>query len=107
MCGIVGYIGSRQAPEICINGLRQLQYRGYDLIGLATVQDGQVHVRTATGKPEAMDQLLTSEPLTGTLGIGHSTWSDQGKASAQDAHPHLSSSQRIAVALSGTVENHQ
>jgi glucosamine--fructose-6-phosphate aminotransferase (isomerizing) len=107
MCGIVGYIGSRQAPEICTAGLRQLQYRGYDLIGLATVQDGQVHVRTAAGKPEAMDQLLASEPLTGTLGIGHSTWSDRGKASAQDAHPHLSSSHRIAVALSGTVGNHQ
>ncbi len=108
MCGIVGYIGFRQAPEICLAGLGRLEYRGYDSAGLAVITDnGQLDVRKVVGKIAALRELLQSQPLAGTIGIGHTRWATHGKPSVENSHPHLSCDGRIAVVHNGIIENYQ
>jgi len=107
MCGIVGYIGKRQAPQICISGLRRLEYRGYDSAGIAVVRDGHLDVRKVVGKLDNMEELLEQEPLPGTVGIGHTRWATHGKPSVENSHPHLSSNGRVAVVHNGIIENYQ
>ncbi len=107
MCGIVGYIGTRQAPQICLAGLRRLEYRGYDSAGIAVIRDGELEVRKVIGKLDDMEAELEADPLLGTLGIGHTRWATHGKPSVENSHPHLSADGRIAVVHNGIIENYQ
>ncbi|MBW2242624.1 MAG: glutamine--fructose-6-phosphate transaminase (isomerizing) [Deltaproteobacteria bacterium] len=106
MCGIVGYVGSdRSAQEVLIDGLRRLEYRGYDSAGVAIFDGKQLAVRRAVGKLVNLDTALREEPLAGSVGIGHTRWATHGKPSEANAHPHRAGS--VAVVHNGIVENYQ
>jgi glutamine---fructose-6-phosphate transaminase (isomerizing) len=104
VCGIVGYVGHKNSAPILIDGLRRLEYRGYDSAGLA-VHDGQaIKVVRAVGKLRNLEEALTGSPLTGTTGIGHTRWATHGRVSETNAHPHVAG--EVAVIHNGIIENH-
>ena len=108
MCGIVGYVGKRRATDICVAGLRRLEYRGYDSAGVAVIgPDGQLKLTRVVGKLDNLDAELSANPLDGGLGIGHTRWATHGKPSVQNSHPHLSCDGRVAVVHNGIIENYQ
>lgn len=104
MCGIVGYIGSQQATPIVLDGLRRLEYRGYDSAGIATLHDGKIEIRRAQGKLINLENLLRERPLTGSRGIGHTRWATHGRPSETNAHPHKAGG--IVVVHNGIIENY-
>jgi len=104
MCGIVGYIGPQQATPIIFEGLRKLEYRGYDSAGIATLQPDGIAVRRSEGKLINLANLLQKEPLDGTVGIGHTRWATHGRPSETNAHPHKAGS--IVVVHNGIIENY-
>lgn len=103
MCGIVGVLGTHQAAPILVEGLKKLEYRGYDSAGIATISDGQLGRRRAMGKLTNLNDLLMHEPLTGTSGIGHTRWATHGAANTNNAHPHQRG--RVAIVHNGIIEN--
>ncbi|HKA30962.1 MAG TPA: glutamine--fructose-6-phosphate transaminase (isomerizing) [Candidatus Binatia bacterium] len=103
MCGIVGYVGPREAPPILVSGLRKLEYRGYDSAGLATISDHHVEVRRSVGKLDNLDAMLREQPLNGTPGVGHTRWATHGRPSEQNAHPHRAG--KVVVIHNGIIEN--
>jgi len=105
MCGIVGYIGPRDATPIILSGLRRLEYRGYDSAGLAVIQNGAIQVRREAGKLSRLESLIYQSPLEGKVGIGHTRWATHGEPSARNAHPHLGMTGKVVVAHNGIVEN--
>jgi glucosamine--fructose-6-phosphate aminotransferase (isomerizing) len=106
MCGIIGYVGKRAASPILLEGLRRLEYRGYDSAGVAVLQNGAFQVRKRQGKiAEGLAPLLAREPANGSLGIGHTRWATHGPPSDLNSHPHLDASGRIAVVHNGVIEN--
>lgn len=105
MCGIVGYIGEQNATPIILNGLKRLEYRGYDSAGIAVLQNGNIEVRREAGKLGKLASLVESQPIKGSLGIGHTRWATHGEPSARNAHPHLGSTKRVVVVHNGIVEN--
>jgi glucosamine--fructose-6-phosphate aminotransferase (isomerizing) len=105
MCGIVGYIGPRNATPIILNGLKRLEYRGYDSAGLAVVQDGSLQLRRDVGKLSRLQTLVDAEPIEGHVGIGHTRWATHGEPSARNAHPHLGMTGDVVVVHNGIVEN--
>jgi len=105
MCGIVGYVGPRQATSIIVEGLKRLEYRGYDSAGLAVIQDGHIVVRRDVGKLSALEELLAQEPVHGHIGIGHTRWATHGCPSQRNAHPHTDCSGEIVIIHNGIVEN--
>jgi glucosamine--fructose-6-phosphate aminotransferase (isomerizing) len=107
MCGIVGYIGGRQAADICLAGLRQLEYRGYDSAGIAVVGDDALDIRKVVGKLDNMAARLDEAPLSSTIGIGHTRWATHGRPSLENSHPHVSQNGRFAVVHNGIIENYQ
>ncbi len=104
MCGIVGYIGEQQATPIIFEGLRKLEYRGYDSAGIATLQPDGIAVRRSEGKLVNLERLLREQPLAGTIGIGHTRWATHGRPSEINAHPHKAGS--IVVVHNGIIENY-
>jgi glutamine---fructose-6-phosphate transaminase (isomerizing) len=105
MCGIIGYVGKRQAAPILLEGLRRLEYRGYDSAGVAVI-DGALAVRKKKGKiDEGLARVLQEPPLTGCLGIGHTRWATHGPPSDENSHPHLDQTGKIAVVHNGVIEN--
>ena len=106
MCGIVGYIGPQDATPIILNGLRRLEYRGYDSAGLAVVEGDKIEVRRDAGKLDRLANLVLEEPLHGQIGIGHTRWATHGEPSARNAHPHLGTSGTVVLAHNGIVENY-
>ena len=106
MCGIVGYIGNRDAASLCFSGLRRLEYRGYDSAGIAVINNNKFDVRKVVGNLNNMEESLEKKPLTGTLGIGHTRWATHGKPSIENSHPHLSNNGSIAVVHNGILENY-
>ncbi len=104
MCGIVGYIGNQQATPILLDGLRRLEYRGYDSAGLAVWNQGESRVLRCRGKLSALEELVAADPLTGSLGIGHTRWATHGRPSDENAHPHKVDG--ISVVHNGIIENH-
>jgi glucosamine--fructose-6-phosphate aminotransferase (isomerizing) len=106
MCGIVGYIGDKDAPLICLEGLRRLEYRGYDSAGVSVVVNGHLDTRKVVGKLANLAALLEQEPLHGTVGIGHTRWATHGRPSVANSHPHLSCAGDIAVVHNGIIENY-
>lgn len=105
MCGIVGYIGPRDATPIILNGLKRLEYRGYDSAGLAVLQDGVIQIRRDAGKLARLQSLVADEPLAGQLGIGHTRWATHGEPNARNAHPHIGMTGNVVVVHNGIVEN--
>ena len=105
MCGIVGYIGPRDATPIILNGLKRLEYRGYDSAGLAIVNGGQLEVRKDAGKLSQLIDLVGKSPINGAPGIGHTRWATHGAPNARNAHPHLGQTKRVVVVQNGIVEN--
>ena len=106
MCGIVGYVGPRDATPIILDGLRRLEYRGYDSAGLAVVQpDGSIGVRRQAGKLALLFDRVDAEPLAGQTGIGHTRWATHGEPSERNAHPHLGPDGEIALVHNGIIEN--
>jgi glucosamine--fructose-6-phosphate aminotransferase (isomerizing) len=105
MCGIVGYIGPRDATPIILNGLKRLGYRGYDSAGLAVVNGDQLEVRKDAGKLSQLIDLVQKSPINGAPGIGHTRWATHGVPNARNAHPHLGQTKRVVVVQNGIVEN--
>jgi glucosamine--fructose-6-phosphate aminotransferase (isomerizing) len=105
MCGIVGYVGSRAATPIILEGLKRLEYRGYDSSGIAVIDRGRIEIRRAVGKLAELACLLDRKPLAGNIGIGHTRWATHGKPSERNAHPHLDCAGDIVVIHNGIVEN--
>jgi glucosamine--fructose-6-phosphate aminotransferase (isomerizing) len=105
MCGIVGYIGDRDAVPVLLNGLKNLEYRGYDSSGIAVCGNDGINIRKREGRLLALERALDSEPLRGSLGIGHTRWATHGEPSDRNAHPHAGGS-NIAVAHNGIIENY-
>ena len=106
MCGIVGYIGPRDAAPIVMEGLRQLEYRGYDSAGLAVLDDhGELLVCREEGKLVNLEKLLLSEPIAGRVAVGHTRWATHGPPCRRNAHPHSSSDGQLVVVHNGIVEN--
>ncbi len=105
MCGIVGYIGPRQASEVLLGGLARLEYRGYDSAGVAILEGGELNVARRVGKLVNLRNALESAPVTGSVGIGHTRWATHGKPSEDNAHPHVDCTGKIAVVHNGIIEN--
>ena len=106
MCGIIGYIGEKPVVSVLIDGLRRLEYRGYDSAGVAVVRDGVVEVRRAAGKLSRLEEVLQSNPLRGEYGVGHTRWATHGRPTEENAHPHRDASGRIVVVHNGIIENY-
>jgi glucosamine--fructose-6-phosphate aminotransferase (isomerizing) len=106
MCGIVGYIGPRDATPIVLTGLKKLEYRGYDSAGLAVIQNGKIEIRRDAGKLSRLTELVNDSPIHGTPGMGHTRWATHGAPSVRNAHPHLGATGRVVVVHNGIVENY-
>jgi len=107
MCGIVGYIGSREAVPVIVDGLRRLEYRGYDSAGVAVFSNGgHLDIRRASGKLHNLEEAIRNKPLAGSYGIGHTRWATHGRPTEENAHPHRDCTGRIVVVHNGIVENY-
>src|SRR5688572_8603635 len=105
MCGIVGYVGPRDAAPIIMDGLERLEYRGYDSAGVAVLEDGQIEVRREVGKLDGLTRMVEMYPVCGNLGIGHTRWATHGAPSTRNAHPHRGMTGEVVVVHNGIVEN--
>jgi glutamine---fructose-6-phosphate transaminase (isomerizing) len=106
MCGIVGYIGERDATPIILSGLKRLEYRGYDSAGVAVLDKGNIEIRRDAGKLSQLEALVRNTPIHGKIGIGHTRWATHGEPNERNAHPHLSSTGEFVVVHNGIVENY-
>ncbi len=106
MCGIVGYIGPQNATPIILNGLKKLEYRGYDSAGLAVIQNNHIEIRRDVGKLNKLEELVSEIPVAGHVGIGHTRWATHGEPSARNAHPHVGMTGNVVVVHNGIVENY-
>lgn len=107
MCGIVGYIGPREAQDVLLSGLEKLEYRGYDSAGIAVLNDHKIKLEKRKGELHNLSDVLKTCPLEGHLGIGHTRWATHGQPSDKNAHPHLGPEGKIAVVHNGIIENYQ
>ena len=106
MCGIVGYVGFADASEYLLEGLRRLEYRGYDSSGIATIEeDGELSIDKAAGRVDELASLLKRHEHKGSIGIGHTRWATHGPATDVNAHPHLGGDGVLAVVHNGVIEN--
>ena len=107
MCGIVGYTGHAEAAPILLNGLRKLEYRGYDSAGLAVLSDGEIKLAKTSGRIDKLaEECDNGKKTPGTLGIGHTRWATHGAPTYANAHPHLSNDKRFALVHNGIIENY-
>ena len=106
MCGIVGYIGSRDAYPILIKGLKRLEYRGYDSAGIALINDDKLHVFKTKGKVADLEAFCEDKNINGHVGIAHTRWATHGEPSSVNAHPHYSESKNLAIIHNGIIENY-
>ncbi|MBP7907880.1 MAG: glutamine--fructose-6-phosphate transaminase (isomerizing) [Proteocatella sp.] len=106
MCGIVGYVGSRQAQNVIIEGLEKLEYRGYDSSGIAVIHDRSINTAKFKGRLSVLDNYTKENPITGNVGIGHTRWATHGAPSDINSHPHLNNKETIAVVHNGIIENY-
>src|SRR5450759_1760398 len=104
MCGIMGYMGRQEAAPVIMHGLKSLEYRGYDSAGICTMDDGTVDIRRSSGKFVNLERLIKDNPLSGSIGIGHTRWATHGKATVANAHPHKGGS--VVVVHNGIIENY-
>ncbi|MGA9545777.1 MAG: class II glutamine amidotransferase, partial [Candidatus Sulfotelmatobacter sp.] len=107
MCGIVGYVGKKQVVPIILEGLRRLEYRGYDSAGIAVAGNGdKLQIRRAEGKLRNLEEAIRVKPLEGSYGIGHTRWATHGRPTEENAHPHRDCTGKIVVVHNGIVENY-
>ena len=106
MCGIVGYIGDRNATPIILEGLEKLEYRGYDSAGIAVIQDKKIEIRRGSGKISQLINLVKDQPIIGSPGIGHTRWATHGEPSKKNAHPHIGYNGKVVLVHNGIVENY-
>ena len=106
MCGIFGYIGNRDAVPLVVQGLKSLEYRGYDSAGVAVVKNGEIELRRCSGKLSNLENLLVEQPLEGNYGLGHTRWATHGRPTEENAHPHIDCKGRIVVVHNGIIENY-
>lgn len=106
MCGIIGYIGTKPVVPVLIEGLRRLEYRGYDSAGIALVRDGDVEIRRSAGKLARLEAAIVAEPVDGDYGLGHTRWATHGRPTEENAHPHRDCHNRIVVVHNGIIENY-
>ena len=104
MCGIVGYVGNKNAKDIVIDGLKKLEYRGYDSAGIAIVRDGKLEVKKHVGGIANLENLIGDDPMTSHIAIGHTRWATHGVPSDVNAHPHVSQDGKIAIVHNGIIE---
>jgi glucosamine--fructose-6-phosphate aminotransferase (isomerizing) len=106
MCGIVGYLGHKEVVSVLIEGLKRLEYRGYDSAGIAVVNGTQIQIRRASGKLKQLEEVLQKNPCQGSFGIGHTRWATHGRPTEENAHPHRDCKGKIVVVHNGIVENY-
>jgi glucosamine--fructose-6-phosphate aminotransferase (isomerizing) len=106
MCGIIGYIGPKEVVPVLIDGLRRLEYRGYDSAGVAVVHDGAVELRRSAGKLSRLEDVIRLSPLSGEYGVGHTRWATHGRPTEENAHPHRDCTGKIVVVHNGIIENY-
>ena len=106
MCGIVGYVGSGNATNFLIDGLRRLEYRGYDSAGIAVYENGKINIEKKQGRLVNLENELKKHPLQGHIGIGHTRWATHGKPSDRNAHPHGDCHNHFVVVHNGIIENY-
>src|SRR5512134_3100393 len=106
MCGIVGYVGDKNAVEIIVEGLKRLEYRGYDSAGVAILNDEGLKVRRGAGRIKLLEGVLRERPVAGSLGIGHTRWATHGRPSEENAHPHTDCAGDLVVVHNGILENY-
>src|SRR6476619_4236835 len=107
MCGIVGYVGKKRVVPVIIEGLRRLEYRGYDSAGIAVCGNGEgLQIRRAEGKLRNLEEVLRQKPLDGTYGVGHTRWATHGRPTEENAHPHRECTGKIVVVHNGIIENY-
>ena len=105
MCGIVGYIGQKNALPYLMNGLSKLEYRGYDSAGIAVIKDGVIHELRTTGRVHQLAEKVAKEHFNGDFGIGHTRWATHGGVTENNAHPHMSSDNKVVLVHNGIIEN--
>src|SRR3989440_7788247 len=106
MCGIIGYIGPKDVVPVLIDGLRRLEYRGYDSAGVAVVRDGEMILRRSAGKLSRLEDVITLNPISGDYGVGHTRWATHGRPTEENAHPHRDCTGKIVVVHNGIIENY-
>ncbi|MBI4478128.1 MAG: glutamine--fructose-6-phosphate transaminase (isomerizing) [Acidobacteria bacterium] len=106
MCGIIGYIGTKEVVPVLIDGLRRLEYRGYDSAGVAVVRRGAVDLRRSAGKLSRLEEVIRAEPIQGDYGLGHTRWATHGRPTEENAHPHRDCTGNIVVVHNGIIENY-
>src|SRR5512146_1624022 len=106
MCGIIGYIGSKDVVPVLIDGLRRLEYRGYDSAGVAVVHNGEIDLRRSAGKLSNLEEAIRLDPISGAYGIGHPRWATHGRPTEENAHPHRDCTGKIVVVHNGIIENY-
>ena len=106
MCGIIGYIGPKEVVPVLIDGLRRLEYRGYDSAGVAVVHNGVVELRRSAGKLSRLEDVIKGQPITGDYGVGHTRWATHGRPTEENAHPHRDCTGKIVVVHNGIIENY-
>ena len=106
MCGIVGYIGFREAWPIVIKGLKRLEYRGYDSAGIALIEDSNLNIYKKAGKVQELENFAVGKNISGTVGMGHTRWATHGAPSDRNSHPHTSNNGRLSIIHNGIIENY-
>src|ERR671925_782198 len=107
MCGIVGYVGKKRVVPVILDGLKRLEYRGYDSAGIAVAGNGDaLQVRRAEGKLRNLEEVIRLKPIDGTYGIGHTRWATHGRPTEENAHPHRDCTGRVVVVHNGIIENY-
>ena len=106
MCGIIGYIGPKPVVPVLIDGLRRLEYRGYDSAGVAVVKNGAIALRRSAGKLSRLEEAIAADPIDGEYGVGHTRWATHGRPTEENAHPHRDCTGRIVVVHNGIIENY-
>ncbi len=107
MCGIIGYLGSREAQPVLLSGLKRLEYRGYDSAGITVLSDGEIRTEKMAGKISDLEEKLMGSPVSGSVGIGHTRWATHGKPDNANAHPHTGCNDRYSLVHNGIVENYR
>ena len=105
MCGIIGYIGSKPVVPVLLDGLRRMEYRGYDSAGVALVSPEGISLRRSAGKLSNLETSIQTEPIDGLYGVGHTRWATHGRPTEENAHPHRDCTGRIVVVHNGIIEN--
>ena len=106
MCGIIGYLGPKPIVPILIDGLKRLEYRGYDSAGIALVKNGAIEIRRSAGKLNRLEQVIATSPVDGEYGVGHTRWATHGRPTEENAHPHRDCTGKIVVVHNGIIENY-